>query len=421
MPAVYCFFVLKLYNESILKRQVLKVANRITAQDYLTKSESKFRTFKKEWEAFTVEAPEKFFTLVRSGIRPSLSSNSSGNQIGISISFESNMDAAEKYIEKVKIKIEDKGEEIKTHINDIDKNLQSYLDEGIDCDLFSKLVKHLNEVIDYIPEMSFNFSSEHTIEFGISDEILGIKKKWEKVSVAEIRKNEAKKFGVSLADLDKHKTYLRAKEKKNSAKTSDEIKKAEKEFISIKGYLDSANLAKECTVEFSKLKAKEDEEARIKKEREERRKKEEAEKLRRAVEAYEKEVAEIKKAKESYIAEEKSKIESNYNNVISTLEKNYNAFCQKNKTEMDNVYSEKKYLEEELEKAGLFAFGKKKQLRQDIENLDEKLRFGAIERNEYEKKYRSEIATAKKNYDSALKVLPMNAGKKFVFPKDPRK
>ena len=154
------------------------MANLITAQDYLKKSESKLRTFKKEWEAFTIEAPEKFFTLVSSGIRPSLSSNYSGNQIGISISFESNMEAAEKYIEEVKI--EDKGEEIKAHINDIDKNLQLYLDEGIDCDLFSKLVKHLNEVIDYIPEMSFNFSNEHIIEFGISDEILGIKKNGKK-------------------------------------------------------------------------------------------------------------------------------------------------------------------------------------------------------------------------------------------------
>ena len=134
---------------------------------------------------------------------------------------------------------------------------------------------------------------------------------------------------------------MKATKRKNSAKTSDEIKKAEKEFLSIKGYLDSEDLAKECNVEFSKLKAKEDEEARIKKELEEKRKKEEAEKLRRAVEAYEKEVAEIKKAKESYIAEEKLKIENNYNNIICTLEKNYNAFCQKNKTEMDNVYSEK--------------------------------------------------------------------------------
>lgn len=214
---------------------------------------------------------------------------------------------------------------------------------------------------------------------------------------------------------------MKATKRKNSAKTSDEIKKAEKEFLSIKGYLDSEDLAKECNVEFSKLKAKEDEEARIKKELEEKRKKEEAEKLRRAVEAYEKEVAEIKKAKESYIAEEKLKIENNYNNIICTLEKNYNAFCQKNKTEMDNVYSEKKSLEEELENAGLFAFGKKKQLRQDIENLAEKLRLGAIEKNEYEKKYNAEKASAKKNYDSELKVLPMNAGKKFVFPKDPRK
>lgn len=48
---------------------------KVTAQDYLTKSESKFRTFMRERESFTREAPQKLVQLVASGIRPKVSGN----------------------------------------------------------------------------------------------------------------------------------------------------------------------------------------------------------------------------------------------------------------------------------------------------------------------------------------------------------
>ena len=89
------------------------MANNITAQEYLTKSETNLRSFKREWESFTSEVPDKLMSLIRSGIRPSVSSSRSGNQIGVTLNFESNMDAAKKYIEQVKEKMEKKSDEIK--------------------------------------------------------------------------------------------------------------------------------------------------------------------------------------------------------------------------------------------------------------------------------------------------------------------
>ena len=184
------------------------MATKMTAQEYLTKSETKLRTFKREWESYTSEVPDKLMSLIKSGIRPSISSSRSGNQIGVSLNFESNMDAAKKYIEQVKEKIESKSDEIKNQIKDIDKNLQAYLDEGVDGDLFAKLVKNMNEWIAYIPKMSFKIKGDQTINFEVSDEIIELKKKWEKVSAAEVRKKEAEKYGVSLADLDKHLSLI---------------------------------------------------------------------------------------------------------------------------------------------------------------------------------------------------------------------
>lgn len=397
------------------------MATKMTAQEYLTKSETKLRAFKREWESYTSEVPDKLMSLIKSGIRPSISSSRSGNQIGVSLNFESNMDAAKKYIEQVKEKIESKSDEIKNQIKDIDKNLQAYLDEGVDGDLFAKLVKNMNEWIAYIPKMSFKIKGDQTINFEVSDEIIELKKKWEKVSAAEVRKKEAEKYGVSLADLDKHKTYLDAKSQKTNAKTSAAMKKAEKAFASIKGYLDSADFEKACASAAAELKVKEDEEARIKKEREEARKREEAERLRKAVEAYEKEVAEITKAKADYISAETKKIEQNYADALSTLKSKYEISCAKNKSATEQTSDEQTRMEKELEDAGLFAFAKKKQLRADIEALSEKLRSLANERKSIDADYEAATVKEKTTYESALKVVPMNAGKKFTLPKDPRK
>lgn len=397
------------------------MANNITAQEYLTKSETKLRSFKREWESFTSEVPDKLMSLIRSGIRPSVSSSRSGNQIGVTLNFESNMDAAKKYIEQVKEKMEKKSDEIKKQIMDIDNDLKGYVDEGVDSDLFAKLVKNLNDWISYIPKMSFKIKSDQTINFEISDEILAIKKKWDKVSAEEIRKKEAEKYGVALADLDKHKTYLDAKTQKSAAKTSAAMKKAEKAFASIKGYLDSADLEKACATSATELKAKEDEEARIKRELEEAKKREEAERLRKAVEAYEKEVAEINKAKAEYISSETSKIEKKYSDALSKLKSEYETSCSKNKDEAEKTTSEKARLEKELEDAGLFAFGKKKQLRLDIEALAEKIRQLTNAKNKLDADYESARKQEKSTYESSLRVIPMNAGKKFVLPKDPRK
>lgn len=76
------------------------MAIKVTAQDYLTKSETKFRKFKREWESFTREVPDKVFNIFKNGIRPSVSSRSPGyGQINIYLTFENDTDSV-KYILK---------------------------------------------------------------------------------------------------------------------------------------------------------------------------------------------------------------------------------------------------------------------------------------------------------------------------------
>lgn len=389
-------------------------------QDYLRKSEEKLCLFKREWEFLTREVPDKLNSLVASGIKPKISSNSSGNQIGVSLSFESNLDAAKRYMEQVKEKIEKKCQEIEAQIKDIDKNIQLYLDEGADSVYFLKLVKHLNEWISYIPQMDFEISGRK-IEIVVDEHVFEINKKWDAISYEEIRKQEAERYGVSLANLDKHKIYLDAKSQKNSAKTSADMKKAEKAFDSVKEYLDSGELAKICADIAKKLKAKEDEEARAKRELEEARKKEEAEQLKKAVEAYEKEVGEVNKARQVYINTETENINKKYNNAISKLKNNYDDSRKKSEKEIKELSTSISLFEKGLEETSLFAFGKKKQLREEIESFSQKIRILKNEKNKLDSDYQSATSKEKSQKEASLKALRDNAEKQYLMPSDPRK
>ena len=69
----------------------------------------------------------------------------------------------------------------------------------------------------------------------------------------------------------------------------------------------------------------------------------------------------------------------------------------------------------------MFAFGKKKQLRLDVEALAEKIRQLTNQKTKLDADYASAQQQEKNAYESSLKVIPMNADKKFVLPRDPRK
>ena len=353
------------------------MATTISASEYLSKSETKLRSFKREWESFTTEAPQKFLSLVKSGIKPTVSRGPSvPGQISVSLNFESNMDAAKAYVEKMRDKIEDKNDEISNQIKDMDKKLQLYLDEGVDGDTFSKLVKNMNEWIAYIPKMSFKIGN-NDINIKADDSIIKIKKKWEKVSAEEVRKKEAEKYGVALSDLDNHKKYLEAKSKKANGKTSAVIKEAKKELAALKGYLDSAELAQDCDAKIEKLVAKEAEEKRIaaEKKAEEERIRKEKEEERKRKEAEEKRIAEEKKKQE--IEENKvivqkclDQIEEYKTQVKLAVNEKKNRTTARIMQRIEQLKSEKQRHEATLKSLGLFSFSDKKREKEEIARIE---------------------------------------------------
>lgn len=68
-------------------------------------------------------------------------------------------------------------------------------------------------------------------------------------------------------EIEKYNKYEKAKNALEAAKTSDEMRRVKKKFSSLKGYLDSAELAAACDAKIEEFIAKEDEEERKKQER----------------------------------------------------------------------------------------------------------------------------------------------------------
>lgn len=340
----------------------------MTANEYLKQSEEKLASLKKRWNSLASEAPQKIISLIKSGIKPEVSSGYTGNTITVNLNFIANTDAAKAYVDKVKIKIDDFREEIKEQIRNMDAQLKIYWDQKTDSEVFYDLVQNLTDWIDYISQMRFSVSDQE-FSFNVDKSILEVRKKWNDISSNQLREEEAKKYGIALEDLDKHKLYLAAPNKIKNAKTSKDATKVKKELVTLKGYLDSEQLVKKCEEKIERLLTKEAEEKRIAEE-----KKAEEERLRKEKEEQER----IEKEKQ---IEENKKIvvafRQKVNQFQNALAQRIEEFSETLKAELE-VQKEKTAIalashKQTLENIGTFKFSEKKTEKQAIASLENKL------------------------------------------------
>jgi hypothetical protein len=387
----------------------------ISSKEFYQKSESIFNLIKRKWTSFSIEAPKKFNSLVSSGIKPSVSSSSSGNQIGISLSFNANMDAAKEYLNKMKEEIEDYQVQIFALIEDIDEKLESYVAEGIDSETFTNLSSLLLKCIDYIPSMTMDIHNAQ-ISIETPENIQKIKTKWKNKADEKARQLEASEYGVSLADLDKHKRYLQAKKDMVNAKTSVKMQDAKNKLLALKDYLDSASLASDCNEKISVLRAKEEEEKRIAKEKEEERKRKEEEERRIAEEKKKKEISENKGIVEG-IWGSFNDFKANVTEAIQTEKEN---LTKKNREKIEKLLNEKEELLKERKALGFFKFSEKKQKDEKIKSIDcelEVLKASDYLEGKYQK-LQSNADAAIKKYENDIKNY---LDKKYNLGYNPKK
>lgn len=228
-----------------------------------------------------------------------------------------------------------------------------------------------------------------------------LEKEEKKQQEEDRRFEEAQKYGVAEKDLDKHKKYLAAKEKYQKAKKSTDYDAASKEFSSVKGYLDADKLKSECDEQSNKLKpiekAKEEFDKSSKKYEEANKKVKECEaEYKTAVSEKDKAVSAFDSKKSTY-DKDKSDIENKWNREIDDLESKLSdaeSRLSKAKQDFDDANVA-------LSKTFALAFGKKKELRANIANLESTI--SSLE--DSVKNYKTKVTKAKSDKTIALERL----------------
>lgn len=417
------------------------------AEDYYKRKKDKFEKFCSGWDEFTEEVPQKLKQLIKSGIRPNVSrgdsSNSSGSrQLAVNLSFEMNADPAKEYIVEVQKHLEEVMEEISCEIKDMDQTMEEYQREGLDSDTFGKLISLLKQWIDHIGEMKFTLH-EREFCFSCDEKVLAIRKKWDDYGNIEVRRAEADKYGVSLENLDKHKIYLSAKQKKAAAKISMVMKQAIDEFSSIQGYLDADALKAEAEEQYSRLKAREDEAERMEQERieAEKRARAEAEQLEaeRKRAAEEEKAAKLAAEKESYQASVKAwklqveelenkqqiyveeKLQEEKSTIIAAIEKQFSEKITSLKKAIDQYSEELKTAQDTLAQLGFFHFGAKKEQKALIEKLEASISSLEDEMTSMEKERERKIQEAASEASKKTDIFRQEANSKYPLPQEPVK
>lgn len=135
---------------------------------------------------------------------------------------------------------------------------------------------------------------------------------------------------------------------------------------------------------------------------------------------YENACAEAQKKREAYIASEIKRSGKAYRKMLEQLRSEYEANCAVNQQELYNARAAQVRLDQELKKAGFFAFGKKKQLRADIEELGRKIQGLADEKLSLDSVYESAKTEKEAARKSELEVILNGADIEYPLPKGSR-
>lgn len=250
------------------------------AEQYLTKMKAKYQTDTRDWERFAREVPDKFLQLIKSGIKPSISrgdsgySGGTGRTLSVSLSFETNMDAAKEYLESLKKEIPRRGEAFGKTIESFDAQLQKYYDAGLEGEILEKLAKHFAQWVEYSKNLYVQIR-DAKISVELPAKYIAKKKQWLELADKQKLEEDAARYGIAVADVPKHRKYLEARQKKAMAKTSAAMNQAIRQLQEVGGYLDTQALIREAKNTADQMRLREAELERIRKAEEEKRRKEE--------------------------------------------------------------------------------------------------------------------------------------------------
>lgn len=241
-----------------------------------------------------------------------------------------------------------------------------------------------------------------------------LEKEEKKQKEEDRRFEEAQKYGVAEKDLDKHKTYLAAKKKYQTAKKSTDFDAASKKFGGVKGYLDADKLKAECDEKSKKLKPIEEEE---------KRKAEEARmkalhKYNEAHIKWERDCETIKTQRTTFIDE---KIEEEKKALEEAATSKRDAVVASANATLKEQTERKATAETVLASLGFFKFGEKKKQKVIIEDAIKRIDDAQFAISDAESSYKDEMSEVVRKAEKKATAFRNTASKEFPFPEEPKK
>ena len=400
----------------------LKCNKNPEAEALLKEIETQFTSDKRQWESFAREVPKRFNEAIRKSMSHSISRNPStysGGQrtLSFSLQFDTNKDVLENFVDNVKKEIDEKSGLIKEHIDKYDGKLRELLVMDIEPSLMGKMAGRLADWINYALNLHLEIRENKDISIPMPDNYPSLMKEWKHLADKKDKEAEAKKLGVSLEDLDRHKEFIDICRKKDKAATSSEMIEIEKRFRALNGYLNSDELAWEAHAAVACLQEKEERKAE---EEEKKRQQEERERNQyyKDLSDWKSKCEQIEKERTCMVEEELKAIKDE---IEKELRKKYDPILEKLKGEIKEQEDRLSAAETKLTSLGLFKISEKKEQKAIIEDARNKIDAGREELSRQEYEYRNKLSgasdTAKKEKDR----ITAKINEQLVLPAEPVK
>lgn len=155
------------------------------AEAFLQTKKRELEAVKRDWNRATKGVREKIMQLVKEGVRPEVSSNRSGNTIGIMLDFNADTSKAEAYVEEVQKKIDAIKRRINKAIREYDEKLTDLNNRGAMPDTMEKVISGMKRWATLERTLSVDLGEDRKKGHPqLSAQSKAIIKKWTNGSVA---------------------------------------------------------------------------------------------------------------------------------------------------------------------------------------------------------------------------------------------
>lgn len=205
------------------------------AEAFLQTKKRELEAVKRDWNRATKGTREKIMQLVKEGVRPEVSSNRSGNTIGIMLDFNADTSKAEAYVEEVQKKIVAIKRRINKAIREYDEKLTDLNNRGAMPDTTEKVISGMKRWATLERTLSVDLGEDRKKGHPqLSAQSKAIIKKWTNGSVAPATPEarvvwEEKKRREAAEREERKRREAERKARKEAEKKEQEHKRREEQ------------------------------------------------------------------------------------------------------------------------------------------------------------------------------------------------